>query len=90
MGVVFCVLFFAWFVSGIVMMYARFPRVEAEDRLSRATRLDASKIQIGPVEALQVLHSSSAPSQVRLAVLDGRPVYRFAFGRRSSSQPDVA
>ena len=84
MGVVFCALFFIWFTSGIVMMYARFPRVEAEQRLSRAERLDPSQIRIGPAEALSALRSSNAPSQVRLAVLDGRPVYRFAFGRRTA------
>jgi DNA-directed RNA polymerase subunit H (RpoH/RPB5) len=40
MGVAFCTLFLARFLSGIVMMYCRFPRVEAEDRLSRAAGLD--------------------------------------------------
>ena len=85
MGVVFCMLFVAWFVSGIVMMYAQFPRVEAEQRLSRAASLDPSQIRIGPAEALKALPHSAAPSQVRLSVLDGRPVYRFAFGRRTAA-----
>jgi hypothetical protein len=40
MGVAFCLLFLTWFVSGIVMIYCRFPHVEAEDRLSRAASLD--------------------------------------------------
>jgi len=84
MGIVFCVLFFTWFVSGIVMMYCRFPRVEPENRLARAAALDPSQIRVGPGEAFQSLHGVSAPSQVRLNVLDGRPIYRFAFGRKSA------
>src|SRR5215469_8170150 len=83
MGVVFCVLFFAWFVSGIVMMYSRFPRVEPEDRLARAAELDSSRVHIALLDAFQSLHSKGVPSQVRLNVLDGRPVYRFVSGRKS-------
>jgi PepSY-associated TM region len=79
MGVSFCVLFFAWFASGFVMMYCSFPRVEAEDRLAHAAVLDPGQIHLAPDRALQ--SRSEAPSQVRMNVLDGRPVYRFAFGR---------
>ncbi|MGA3190559.1 MAG: PepSY domain-containing protein [Bryobacteraceae bacterium] len=82
MGVGFCVLFLAWFVSGIVMMYCRFPHVEAEDRLSRAATLDPAKIQLAPEQAFAAAHTAGKPWQIRLNVLDGRPVYRFAFGRR--------
>jgi PepSY-associated TM region len=84
MGVVFCVLFLTWFVSGMVMMYCRFPRVEAEDRLARAPALDPSRIGVSPDPARRAVHSAGAPSQIRLNVLDGRPVYRFGFGRRST------
>ena len=84
MGVAFCVPFFAWFVSGIVMMYCRFPRVEPEDRLNRAAALDPSQVRISPIDAFMSLHSSSAPSQVRLNVLDGRSAYRFGFGRKGA------
>jgi hypothetical protein len=84
MGVFFCALFFAWFMSGIVMMYCRFPRVEPEDRLARAVALDPSQVRIGLGEAFRSLRNSPAPSQARLTVLDGRPAYRFGFGRKSS------
>jgi hypothetical protein len=81
-GVGFGVLFLAWFVSGIVMMYCRFPRVEVEDRLFRAPTLNPSQIQVAPEDATAAAHAAGKPSQIRLNVLDGRPVYRFAFGRR--------
>jgi hypothetical protein len=83
MGVVFCVLFLAWFVSGIVMMYCGFPRVEAEDRMSRAAAIDPARIHLTPAQSFAALHAAGAPTQIRLNVLDGRPVYRFGFGRRS-------
>jgi len=82
MGVGFCLLFLVWFTSGIVMIYCRFPRVEAEDRLSRSAALDPARIQIEPDRAQAAVPASGAPSQIRLNLLDGRPVYRFAFGRR--------
>jgi hypothetical protein len=66
----------------MVMMYCRFPRVEAEDRLSRSAALDPAQIQIWPDRAQAAVHAPGAPSQIRLNLLDGRPVYRFAFGRR--------
>src|ERR1700682_4119772 len=80
MGVVFCGLFLSWFVSGIVLMYCPFPGVDAYDRMSRAMTIDASRIHIAPGQALERLHASSAPSRLRLTMLDGRPIYRFAFG----------
>lgn len=83
LGVGFCILFAAWFLSGIVMMYWRFPRVEIEERLSRASKVDASQIHIGPDTALAALHTTAKPSQIRLSVVDSRPAYHFAFGRQT-------
>jgi hypothetical protein len=82
MGVAFCLLFPMWFASGIVLIYCRFPHVEAEDRLARAASLDPGRIHVPPILAFAALHESAAPTQIRLCVLDGRPIYRFEFGRR--------
>jgi len=83
MGVGFCVLFFAWFTSGMVMMYWRFPTVDAEDRIARAAALDPATIHVNAQRAAKSV-PSGAPSRVRLNVLDGRPVYRFSSGRKST------
>jgi len=83
MGVAFCVLFLTWFVSGIVLIYCPFPHVEAEDRLAHEDSLDSGRIHISPVRAFEALHEATGPTQIRLHVLNGRPVYRFEFGRRS-------
>ena len=42
LGIAGCVLFVAWFFSGVVMMYARMPTLAAEERLARAAPLDLS------------------------------------------------
>jgi hypothetical protein len=82
MGVACCALFLAWFVSGIVLIYCPFPHVEAKDRLAHADALDPERIHVPPARAFLALHESTAPTHIRLHVLDGRPVYLFGFGMR--------
>ncbi|MSV34550.1 MAG: hypothetical protein EXQ47_02995 [Bryobacterales bacterium] len=80
MGVFFCVLFAAWFASGIVMMYWDFPQVLPEDRWRKSPTLEASEIRISPAEAYRRLNTAEAPDRVSVyTLLDRRPVYRFAF-----------
>jgi hypothetical protein len=86
MGVVFCLLFAWWFVSGVFMMYWDYPEVSDRDRLERAPVLDASDVKLSPVEAYAALDpdkagSDQAPGSVRLAAFDGRPAYYFRLGR---------
>jgi hypothetical protein len=51
LGIAGGVLFVAWFVSGMVMMYARMPGMANEERLARATPLDLSKAALSPIDA---------------------------------------
>jgi hypothetical protein len=83
MGVALCLLFAAWFISGIVLMYCEYPVVRARDRLARAAPLDAARIRLSPEEAYRRLGAVEPPSEVRIAMFDGRPAYRFAFGSDS-------
>jgi hypothetical protein len=83
MGVAFCILFLAWFVSGLVLMYCPFPQVETADRLAHLDALDGARVHVPPALACGILHESTAPARIRLNVLDGRPVYHFEFGARS-------
>lgn len=82
LGVVFCLLFFTWFLSGIGMMYWDFPSVTPADRLARSSALDPSRIIVAPDAAFASLGESQPASSVRLNTFDGRPVYRFRTGRR--------
>lgn len=77
MGMAFCVLFIVWFISGILMMYARMPRLTNEERLMRLPQLDFSAAKLSPNEAFAKLNGTEIPSTVRLGMFDGRPIYRF-------------
>jgi len=81
LGVALCLPFLIWFPSAVGMMYSDFPSVTAEDRLARSPALDASAIHVSPAEAYAALRTSEPPTDVRLNTFDGRPVYRFRFGR---------
>jgi hypothetical protein len=81
LGVLLCLVFLMWFLSGIGMMYWTFPSVTAADRLERSAMLDPSTIRLSPIDAYRTLATVSQPVQVRLNTFDGRPVYRFRTGR---------
>ena len=79
LGIAGCVLFVAWFVSGVVMMYARMPGLANEERLARAPALDLSAVTISPADAAKELGLGA--DRVQVGMLQGRPVYRFGGGR---------
>jgi hypothetical protein len=75
LGIAGGLLFAPWFISGIVMMYARMPDLAEEERVARAEVLDLSAISISPAEAAD---STGLPAdRVQVGMLFGRPVYRF-------------
>ena len=83
MGVALCVLFAAWFLSGIVLMYCDYPVITDRDRLERAAPIDAARIRLTPEQAYQRIEPADVPTAVTLAMYDGRPAYRFQFGNDS-------
>ena len=84
MGVSFCVLFAMWFVSGMVLMYCDYPGVGLADRLAHAEPLDVARIRLSPAEAWAAIGPSEPPDEVRIAMLAGRPAYRFRWGQAQS------
>jgi hypothetical protein len=76
-----------WFVSGIVMMYERMPRLTPEERLARLRVLDTSGIRVPLAVAL---FPAPPPERVRVAMLGDRPVYRLeSHGRWSTVFADT-
>jgi len=63
------------------MVYWGFPEISPSQRLSKAERLTPEAIRISPEAAYERAASTKAPSQARLTMLDGRPVYRFRAGQ---------
>jgi hypothetical protein len=84
LGTAFCLLFAVWFLSGMVLMYWDYPQVDGRERLARAAPLDPQSVRVPPAEAYAALGGDSTPDRVRIAVLDGRPVYRFRIGGSES------
>jgi hypothetical protein len=84
LGLTLCLLFVLWFASGIVMIYWGFPEISSDQRLTQAQSLAPASIRIPPEAAYQRLQLPGQPGAVRLAMLDGRPAYRFRT-RRSQS-----
>ena len=78
-GIVLTVVFVIWFVSGIVFVYVGMPTLPAEERLLRMEPLDVTTLRIPPDEAAARVGLES-PSRLRIAMHDGRPVYRFQSG----------
>ena len=67
-----CLFFGIWFVSGVVMMYARMPELTETDRLGRLPALDLSSAAVPPPSVA----STGAVERVTIGMLNGRPVYR--------------
>ncbi len=79
LGIVVGVVFVAWCVSGIVLMYAGVPHLTAGERLMRLPALDLSTIRVTPAEAARQL--LEPPFRLRISMQGDRPVYRFNTGR---------
>jgi hypothetical protein len=79
-GVVFCLLFTWWFLSGIFMMYWDYPEVAPEDRIARSPALNAAQVRVSPGQAFAALGIPEPPDAVTLSVFDGHPIYRFRIG----------
>jgi len=81
MGVTLSLIFTMWFLSGIVMMYWGFPDISERERLEHLPVLNPDTVKVAPLEAFQALGNKEPPSRVTLSSFDGRPVYRFHYGR---------
>ncbi len=79
LGIAGSLLFVSWFASGVVMMYARMPRLLPEQREARLPPLDLSTARIAPAAAARAL--PAPPQVVTVGMLNDRPVYRFFDGR---------
>ena len=80
LGIAGSVLFVAWFVSGVAMMYARMPGMANEERLARAPALELAGVTVSPLEgarAAGLVGDPGAPDEP-LRVAGGNPGPRSA------------
>ena len=79
LGIGVGVVFVAWCISGIVLMYYGVPHLTAGERLMRLPPLDLSTVRVSPGEAASQLQAE--PFRLRISMHGNRPVYRFNTGR---------
>ena len=65
-----------WFLSGIVMMYARMPALDDAERLARLPAIRPASIRVDPPAV------DGEVSRFSIGSLEGRPVYRIVTGGR--------
>jgi hypothetical protein len=75
-GILICLFFVLWFVSGLVLMYVHFPKLTNEDKLATLTPIEWGKVEVTPEEALALSGLSEFPEQFSLEMAAGEPVYR--------------
>jgi len=79
LGIVLCLVFVVWFLSGIAMIYAKaMPTLTPESRLEHLPALDFQRVRLGPSEAAQRAQLSTPAPRVSLLTIMGRPAYRFS------------
>ena len=71
LGIALGVLFVVWFVSGIIMMYARMPELSSAERLARLPAINPASIREAPP-----VYPEGEITRIAIGTLEGRPVYR--------------
>ncbi|MDO4682087.1 MAG: PepSY domain-containing protein [Lautropia sp.] len=76
LGIITCLFFLMWFVSGMVMMYVGYPKLTDTERLQHLPSLPEDPALLSPREALAMAGAPGPWQELRLAVASGgRPVY---------------
>jgi hypothetical protein len=79
LGILLCMVFIVWFLSGIAMIYVReMPALSSSERLHRLPPLDFSRIHLRPTEAAERASITKPASRLLLLMIEGRPAYRFS------------
>jgi hypothetical protein len=74
LGTAGCLLFAAWFASGIVMIYVRMPELRPAERNAAKPRIDFSTARTTPGDVIRLLTGDAI--QMHLTTVAGRPAYR--------------
>lgn len=77
LGVVMCLVFLLWFVSGIVMIFVQYPQFTEGESLENSAALEFSRINLSPSEALGRAAVNEMPRNMSLVNVIGRPAYQF-------------
>lgn len=74
LGILMCLFFLMWFISGVVMMYVAFPALTPKERLAGLPKLQKDAVSIGPHALIRRVGESNIDS-LRLTSVLTRPAY---------------
>ena len=74
LGIGITLMFLAWTLSGVVLMYYGHPQITTGERLLRLEPVDLATAIVTPAEA--AAKAGVRPTRVRVSMYNGRPVYR--------------
>ena len=90
LGIGTCLLFFLWFLSGVVMMYVGHPKLTWQERLEHLPPLKASQSLLSPADAFRQAGIHGTVTDLRLAnARAGQPVYIAQVRPDSKPAPDA-
>ena len=90
LGIGTCLLFFLWFLSGMVMMYVGHPKLTWQERLEHLPPLEASQPLLSPADAFRQAGIHGTVTDLRLAnARAGQPVYIAQVRPDSKPAPDA-
>jgi hypothetical protein len=75
-GVVSCLLFLMWFLSGLVMLYVPYPALTDSEALAGQQPIDWIRVHVSPRQAEQLAGLSEQLRAMRLEMMANRPVWR--------------
>lgn len=75
-GIVTCLLFAMWFISGLVMIYVGFPALTDAERRALLPVIDGQQVRLSPSDALAAAGQEEWPRSLKLEMLREEPVYR--------------
>ncbi|MDA1074601.1 MAG: PepSY domain-containing protein [Proteobacteria bacterium] len=74
LGIMLCLFFAMWFLTGMVMIYVPFPSLSGSERLQYLDQINIGAIDVDPSQAISLCGGDSA-NQLRIISLESRPVY---------------
>jgi hypothetical protein len=81
LGIVFGLLVLWWFISGLVMLYVPYPSLTQTERLSHLSPIDLQAVKFNLAELVSA-NSEMQPENVKLSMLNQRPVYFFLLDKQ--------
>ncbi|CUI42785.1 MAG: PepSY domain-containing protein [Achromobacter sp.] len=80
-GIVLCLFFAMWFISGVVMMYVGYPKLTPQERMTHLAPLDPARVAATPAQALAAAGATDMAGLSLAALRGGAPVYLVPMGR---------